>query len=75
MSIEVERRSGEDRRKKKFGRRGPKLLLYIANWLANYPNVFYAYIVINMIILFYTLANLAYDLNHSIAEFFRGLIK
>ena len=72
----IERRGNiPDRRKQKFGRRGPKLLVNVANWLTQNPNAFYCYMVISIFLFFYTLANLAYNLNQLILKFFKGLIK
>lgn len=71
----VERRVEKDRRKKRFGRRGPKWLLNIANWLTSNPNAFYIYMSLSMLAMLYTLANLAYNLNQLITEIFKGLIK
>lgn len=70
-----EQRIGVDRRKKKFGRRGPKLLLSIANWLTSNPNAFYIYLIGSMFALLYSIANLAYNLNDLIFVFWRGLTK
>lgn len=70
-----ERRIGVDRRKKRFGRRGPKWLLGLANWLTSNPNAFYLYMILSMASLFYTIANLAYNLNQLILGFFKGMIR
>lgn len=69
------RKNTPDRRKNKFGRRGPKLLLGIANWLTSNPNAFYIYMVACIVLFFYNLANLAYGLNQIVIKFFKGLIK
>jgi hypothetical protein len=71
----VERRVQEDRRKKRFGRRGPKWVLSIANWLTTNPNVFYIYMLISMIALLYTFANLAYNIDQFILAFFKDMVK
>lgn len=71
----VERRVQKDRRRNKFGRRGPKILNRMANWLTSNPNAFYCYMIASMLALFYSLANVAYNLNGLIMLFFKHLIE
>jgi hypothetical protein len=64
-----------DRRKKKFGRRGPKWLVGLANWLTSNPKAFFAYIIVSLLLVLYSSANLAYNINELIIEFFKEIIK
>ena len=71
----VERRVIKDRRKQRFGRSRPKILIKIANWLTSNPNAFICYMIISMVALLYSVANLAYNLDALIIEVFKELIK
>lgn len=69
-----ERRVIKDRRKKRFGRRGPKWLIDLANWLVTSPNLFFAYILFSLLGIIYSVANLAYNINQLIIDYIEKFI-
>jgi len=76
MDKQTDRRTyAPDRRRNRFGRRGPGLLLFIGNLLIRNTTVFCLYMFISVLALLYTIANLAYDLNHLVIGFLKGLVE
>ncbi|MHA2219802.1 MAG: hypothetical protein ACXACY_28210 [Candidatus Hodarchaeales archaeon] len=68
MNATKDRRSGEDRRKDRFGRRAPWIIRIIGNWLVRNPNVFLLFIFLSMLFFFYVLANLAWSITKAIMK-------
>ncbi len=68
LNATKDRRSGEDRRKDRFGRRAPWIIRVIANWLVRNPNVFLWFIFLSMLFFFYVLANLTWNITEAIMK-------
>ncbi len=68
MNSIKERRSGGDRRKDRFGRRGPWILRVVGNWFVRDPNRFLWFMILSMLFFFYTLADLAWNMSEEIVK-------
>ncbi len=68
MNSIKERRSGGDRRKDRFGRRGPWILRVVGNWFVRDPNRFLRFMILSMLFFFYTLADLAWNMTEAIVK-------
>jgi hypothetical protein len=63
-----------DRRKKRFGRRGAQWLITIANWVTVSPTAFFIYLIFSLLSIIYTAANLTYNINQLLIDYFEKLI-
>jgi len=70
MNSIKEKRSVGDRRKDKFGRRGPWIIRVVGNWFVRNPNRFLWFMTLSMLFFFYTLAALAWKMTEAIVNMF-----
>lgn len=68
MNSIKERRSGGDRRKDRFGRRGPWIIRVVGNWFVKDPNRFLWFMILSMLFCIYTLTDLAWNMTEAIVK-------
>ena len=66
-----DKRRTKDRRKNRFGRRGPTLLLKLSNFLTRDPRVFYAYLFFSSLFALIGLFFMSYNIPSLINKAFQ----